>query len=234
MELGNLIFGNSRGEVRVPRDSGFEGPWEELCAAVGLNWRGYPESNCKVPGDWAVENDVFLVNPYDWDAYCDCGADDEMERWFEAIPHSDGCYQNELRRRKIAAGWVETSFNYLERPKDADFDADRPILKALCKERGLSYPMGCAVHCDCGRDEAAEKKWGEIGGHKSECRLIQPNFLHKPSGFKINWYKYPFRDSYMTPEISSKEWREIVRDCARSAQAGVSVTRNENPLPETP
>jgi len=64
----------------------------------------------------------------------------------------------------------------------------------------------------------AEEHWTKmIGGHTASCRLIQPNFLYKPTGFKINWYKYPFRDSYMTPKISAKEWKRILTHCRETA-----------------
>jgi len=90
------------------------------------------------------------------------------------------------------------------------------ILKTLCEERGLTFPARSMIHCDCGRDNLVDKKWEEIGGHKESCRFVQPNFLFKPTGFHINWYKYPFRDSYMSHDIPPKKWREIIRVCIAS------------------
>ena len=71
MELGNLIFGNSRGEFPIPR-----GKWQDaFCKfldSIGLDSYGY------VP-KWAsdtlkkyqkenggFENDIFIINPYYW------------------------------------------------------------------------------------------------------------------------------------------------------------------------
>ncbi|MGI9507549.1 MAG: hypothetical protein ACR2RE_31305, partial [Geminicoccaceae bacterium] len=38
-----------------------------------------------------------IVRPYDWDAECDCGADDCMEEWHDSNEHAATCYQTELR-----------------------------------------------------------------------------------------------------------------------------------------
>ena len=43
-----------------------------------------------------------------------------------------------------------------------------------------------------------------------------PNFVHKPTGFELQWYKYPLRDSYMNKNISFDELMEIMEDCKRS------------------
>jgi len=41
----------------------------------------------------------------------------------------------------------------------------------------------------------------------------KPNFVHKPSGFKMSWYKYPLRDSYCNMNITPDEFREIMIEC---------------------
>lgn len=263
MELGNMIFGNSRGEACVPRDSSFEGPWQELCEELKISGYGHPEDGCPLPTNDSgyIDTPIFAVRPYDWDAECDCGADGKMEKWFSANAHSANCYQSELRREmdqydratgfraieaaafgrddsplpgmemeeeEVAPGVTVMTF---EPRSDAAMDAWRKAsdlrrthedatYKRLCHAHNLTYPSGCAVHCDCGRDERGDIFWTEIGGHASTCRFVQPNFLYKPNGFRINWYKYPFRDSYMTPGISAKEWRKIIRHCIESAAHG--------------
>lgn len=47
-----------------------------------------------------------------------------------------------------------------------------------------------------------------------------PNFLHKPSGLEIRWYKYPFRDSYSNRAFTSGELSTIVDECIKSLRAG--------------
>jgi len=259
MELGNLIFGNSRGEASIPRTKDFEKPWDKLCKKLKLNWYGFEDDGCLIPEkDGVLQNEVFAVRSYDWNAECDCGADAKFDEWSGKNSHSDACYQSVYYAR-MAAYDADTKFKDIEQAAYAkdpmapemeieevspginvvsfssglngtESEALRVLAKArelrdafeeetrraLCAERGLSFPEGSMVHCDCGLTERSEQYWTEIGGHSESCRLIQPNFLYKPTGFRISWYKYPFRDSYMTPEISPAEWRKIVNHCIRS------------------
>lgn len=126
MELGNALFGNSRGESLFPRDIAWESPFFNLLAKCGLDSKYCLDKNDKR----GFENDVFKVEPYFW-GDCDC-------------PQSD--------------------------------------------------------------DDI----------HVEDCPTCAPNFLHKASGFRIEWYKYPFRNSYMTPTISLERWREIMDECLSS------------------
>lgn len=52
----------------------------------------------------------------------------------------------------------------------------------------------------------------------------QYNFLHKPSGFAVRWYKYAFRDSYMNQEAGRERFVEIVADCIASLNKQERVT----------
>jgi len=67
------------------------------------------------------------------------------------------------------------------------------------------------------------------GGFENEVYLInpyywgedekigeEPNFLYKPTGFAIWWYKYPLRASYMNINITLEEFREILDKCYKS------------------
>lgn len=260
MELGNMVFGNSRGEVSVPRAASFKGPWEELCEELKISSRGYAEADTHplLNKQGFIENEVFAIRAYDWDAECDCGADEKMEAWHQQNRHGQDCYQTELHERlkswedrsgytvadaaafgrktdllpgmnctseEVEPGVMVMSF---EPRSDAAMEAWRALSErrraveaALYAELAAKHHVdphyGAAVHCTCGRDARANVFWGEIGGHTPECRFVQPNFLYKPTGFRINWYKYPFRDSYMSPGITPAEWRKVVRHCIESA-----------------
>ena len=54
-----------------------------------------------------------------------------------------------------------------------------------------------------------------------EVEDVEPNFYHKPSGFKISWYKYPLRDSYCNMEITYNQFRSILYDCFNSLNTGL-------------
>ncbi len=121
MELGNLLFGHSRGNFAVDRvlQDSFE--WDELICATNSDFYGYTTIKDKMNNSGGYENEVFSIRPYWW-------GDDDAEQ------------------------------------------------------------------------------------------TDMPNFLYKPTGFEIRWYKYPFRDSYMNKNLSLDKIREIFRHCIGSTK----------------
>lgn len=55
--------------------------------------------------------------------------------------------------------------------------------------------------------------WGE-----DEAIAELPNFVYKPIGLEIDWYKYPMRDAYSNQDISVDEFKKILDECAKSLQ----------------
>ena len=53
--------------------------------------------------------------------------------------------------------------------------------------------------------------WGE-----DEDIAALPNFVYKPTGLEISWYKYPMRDAYSNQDVSVETFVEILADCERS------------------
>ena len=53
------------------------------------------------------------------------------------------------------------------------------------------------------------------------------HFLHKPSGFKLQWYKYPLRDPYVNMDISHEQFLDILRDCTNSIHPNFTYAINE-------
>ena len=117
MELGNLLFGHSRGEYPIPREE-YEEEFFRLLDVVA-------DDSCYGTN---FENDVFTMRPYYWG---DCECEDE---------------------------------------------------------------------------------------HDEDCPVIQPNFLHKPSGLEIHWYKYALRDSYSNQKLAN--FAEIIDECIESIKEG--------------
>jgi hypothetical protein len=61
--------------------------------------------------------------------------------------------------------------------------------------------------------------WGDCDcedDHLEECPAMQPNFLFKPTGFRLDWYKYPLRDSYSSELLTSELIDEMFAECERS------------------
>lgn len=253
MELGNMIFGTSRGEKPIPREDAWIDPLVSVMEAAGCDTYGWPK----------FENETFMVQGYDWDAQCDCGAEDQHDAWGAKHSHAPSCYQialkSEMAEYDRTSGYAALDAAAFGRePKDVfsgmnvEQESDGPLtfitatprsdtameawrkasekrrkfedrlFKRLCTERDLPYPNGCAVHCDCGRD-GRYAAYCDERPHANTCRLIQPNFLFKPTGFRANWYKYPLRDSYMTPPVKLAGWREMMRACAASVSQGMKT-----------
>lgn len=114
MELGNLVFGNSRGEYCVRPREDYEEIFIQFLEDNGFDSYGHSDKG------HVFENDTFIIRPYYW-------GDDEEE---------------------------------------------------------------------------AEK----------------PNFVYKPTGLEIQWYKYPMRDAYSNQNISIKTFKDILTECANSME----------------
>ena len=63
MELGNYIFGNSRGEFEVPRKE-FEDLLLPFMEEIGIGLRGYDKEMDETCATY--DNEVFTIRPYYW------------------------------------------------------------------------------------------------------------------------------------------------------------------------
>lgn len=57
--------------------------------------------------------------------------------------------------------------------------------------------------------------WGE-----DEDIATLPNFVYKPTGLEISWYKYPMRDAYSNQDISVEAFADILAECEQSMKEG--------------
>ena len=241
MELGNALFGISRGEFPIEREEGFE---EELFRLFDViapdrnnSWREY---------GMEFENDVFSVFPYYW-GDCTCGYDEKDSQWQEENEHEPHCYQSALK--KALDEWLEnhpepevemfnTSYEEVEtgitfisavpaRSPSADMwrkwhdekqEIEEKIYDKLCAEFSMDREYCCATHCTCNYKER-RKRFYEEHYHDKNCPIVKPNFLYKPTGFAIKWYKYPLRDSYMSQNITLDEFKKIIAKCVESCTA---------------
>lgn len=56
----------------------------------------------------------------------------------------------------------------------------------------------------------------EREGHENGC---PPNFVHKPSGLVITWYKHCGRGITANKSLGSLGWLEVVTDCLKSLKS---------------
>ena len=236
MEMVNMIFGHSRGNVHIERMVGFESALSMLLEMAGYDSYGnYGEDN--------PVHKLFSVRPYYW-GDCDCGWEDMGYKWSESNKHGSDCYQVVANKRIKASPLQaerEAALKARDRLPFGKHDAEQKLVEAacnkldafkkqvrqeLCKQHGIPWNkgLGCAVHCTCGYD----KRWAEwceankLGeeGHSDNCATVLPNFVFngtdKIQPFTVRWYKYPLRDSYMSRDCSLKEWNQAMKACMDS------------------
>jgi len=206
MELGNAVFGNARGNYKVPRVE-----WEKTLAplfeAMEIGYHGED-----------FENGTFKIMPYWWGG-CTCGWAyiDNGHSKLTSLEHKEDCISHPIWELDESAIWCG----------DEGYKAFLKGLKPIYEEYGLNtgaddWWHGCMMQCTCDYDkrnkETLEEYAEDFGrmGHKPDCKLIAPNFLHKPSGYALSVYKYFCRDTYANQNISLDEFEAIVSDCIES------------------
>lgn len=200
MELGNAVFGNSRGEYPIERGVGWEKQLHRIFDVI-------------CPGNYRGEefdNNVFSVFPYYW-GDCTCGYDEKEGEFSETVWHAEECYQSEYKKISHYNQWNNHD-KWIEKHI-------KPLYQKFGFEtKSETWWHGCAVRCTCDY----EKKWEVFlsnNSHDKNCPIVKPNFLFKPTGFSIKWYKYPLRDSYMSQNITLNEFAEIINQCVDSCTA---------------
>ena len=167
-------------------------------------------------GAW-FKNDVFEMRPYWW-GDCECGHDDKANAWDDEHEHKLDCYQTRLRESCRVPGEDGWWWDYKEGHGFTKCDCDQK----LCKEMGLSYPAGAAIHCTCGKTKLWEE-WLKENPHDPNCGYVAPNFKHLKTGAEVRWYKYIGRGMELGTELSKSEWRAIFNECFESLEKNETV-----------
>lgn len=72
---------------------------------------------------------------------------------------------------------------------------------------GCRHPMSNDIFYFKG--EAEDTIWDDEGNY-------HPNFIYKPDGFRMCWYKYPLRSCYANRNINFDEFSKMVDACVKS------------------
>jgi hypothetical protein len=159
-------------------------------------------------------NDVFAMSPFYW-GDCVCGHDEAEGAWDDAHEHAKTCYQQVIRARGFLDYDDDTDMDYHERHAH-----NLAITDSVCAEMGLDPENGSYVHCTCTYTDDYGA-WVEANPHDPTCGVVVPNFLHKPSGSTVNFYKYIGRGM----EVDLREdWQAILRECVQSLSGGEHVS----------
>ena len=102
--------------------------------------------------------------------------------------------------------------------------ASRPSLQEGAEWRLITNLTGSGCYGECYIEERCNDSGGfeddticirpyDWGGDDDPVRASRPNFLFKPSGFNMEWYKYPWRSPEMSENLSLGDIRRIWRLC---------------------
>lgn len=186
------------------------------------------------------ENETFVMRRFYW-GDCDCGYEEREAAYSAKDPgHSAACYQTELRARmqayedanphpavRMKTEVTKSDFGVVTITSPAD-PAEKKQASHACDRRqalfedelyqelgakfGVDPHYGAAIHCTCGCKDRW-KAWVAANGHTAACSLLLPNFLHKPTGFAVRWYKWIGRDNEVEGEC---DLRAVLDECANT------------------
>lgn len=211
-ELGQMLFGTSATQSHEA-DWATDGLY--MIAEVIAEQR-YPSKRQWIPlitsndGEPTFENDVFVMRSYYW-GDCTCEHDNLVTEWENANTHSPDCYQTALHKRHYSDKFPE-SYDLRD---GHDFKDD--CMKITCLEFGIDpNAPGGMVHCTCGHRQA----WSDFiptVTHSGECLMDKPNFVYKPTGVEMSWYKHAGRGiTCNRSKPSMVRWLAVINDCVSS------------------
>jgi hypothetical protein len=253
MELGNMIHGNSRGEYPIKRGKGFEAELERLFNAYAPkrdnSWREYGvafknevfevfpyywgECDCGYDErfeasfqEWSKENQ-HLLDCYQVELRTRLAEYDRQIGYMPPLSFMD-VFNIESEPLKLEGHTVGEVMMMTPKKQDRTLyelhgQFEDQLMDELCAKFKLDRKHGAAVHCTCGYT-GKYQEWVAQDDHSSECSLIKPNFLHNPTGFSIQWYKYPLRDAYMSEKITLVQFRKIIDECIQSVNVGCTAS----------
>lgn len=241
MELGNLVMGNSRGPIEVDRELVNSKEWEYLvhillqvedyhCSIDKKYFQDYKNdlefkerTNNLLPnkyGGYVCEYNgeiIFEIFPYWW-GDCTCGAEEENykleKKWKNELftPYQWKTYMT-------FEDWCDDACPACSWKKENQDKTKDELLK-ICNCGIVKKNIRLINRKEKLKDKIKEYERREIEEsipHKEECLLLKHNFVYHPGQedeFWIDWYKYPFRDSYMNKQLTNDEIKNIWNECS--------------------
>ncbi len=205
-ELGNLLFGNSRGPFGFPDRKLVESQeWTQLLKALQMNYYcimedfygGERRSDglCATKyGGYQCKDDkgnvLFELFPYWWNG-CSCKADEKNAE-----------LECSITKKYLSETEINDYYGYLfnenELSDEQKIDFNRLKLRM---------------------EEATREIQRQYVEHEKDCLMLKHNFIYKPDTaeeFWIDWYKYPFRDAHMSRPYSAEQIKSIFLKCFNS------------------
>ena len=101
---------------------------------------------------------------------------------------------------------------------EMEYDINRKVWQPLWEHIMENTP--CDGYCEEFENDIFQVKpfsWNE------EYWDNEYHFWHKPSGFKLQWYKYPLRSTLCNLKITDEQFVDILWDCLNSLEEGKNI-----------
>ena len=242
IEMGNLLFGNSRGEYQIPRD------WQEYFGSflenVGFDYCGYIRKdelkkyrkedegtylvykNCNVSAEEIKKLGTFLRydEPVLWRE--DDGAEYRVliyqlnSKMYSIVPDLESKYLEMQEAYDDALSTWEETLSEEQFDKYIDGKIMIPYEIQHIEPNPKDYSK--VFNVQEVEERISTNPYFDNGtfivrpyywGYSDEI-LNKPNFVYKD--LEIKWYKYPLRDAYCNKNISFEKFKEIVCECEKS------------------
>jgi hypothetical protein len=203
--MGDQMFELQTTDVKylVPRSEG----WEDILEGLVRKITGVKQG--RVRGGTDYKNDVFEMKTYKF-GICHCTYGKKYSEFEERNQHALECFHTEWQA-------IQDAFrNHPKYGKALILRTERVNMEVqLCRKYRIPFNGGKGLELVCTCD--FKNKWKSLNiNHDETCEHVMPNFWHKPSGFKIWWYKNFFRDSYSTERICEVGFEKIIKECIKS------------------
>lgn len=162
------------------------------------------------------ENDVFLMHHFCWCEKDDClwcvgcrCPHDRDEVWLDGERVHESWHEVAERMFNVPLPWEVAKNGTPEyRAADKKFNA---VMRE--RDRRLKHIYSAITHVCQPAGMIENRKRGKT----SKPPQTAPNFWHKPTGFKVWWYKWIGRDMEVNKnKLKFEEWVSILRDCFKS------------------
>lgn len=188
-EIGNLMFGNSRGEYALEREE-VQDLFVNMLGRMGFDSYGHIDSEILKKHEKNDSGQYIQYSQVDEETLQEVKLNGER---FEA---SD----------EILYNYNGNTYEY-----EPEFESEDHEIEEEEKMFLISEATEDVTYFSNDIFEVRPYYWGD-----SPELAEKANFLYKPTGLKIKWYKYPLRDAYANQNITYKELEEILQKCLKS------------------
>lgn len=232
MEMGNLLFGNARGEYMVPRE--WQDEFVDFLNSNGFDFDGYIEDNALNRGrrEERLMDECLEWSPMSAEYVKENGT---LVKEEDGIPYYDLDGQRYCICKELSDEYLDRESEFYDKLLDMlpgeSLEEDDGELEALMLRHEADLPV--ATESDYfDKTYLVRKKefsafcfnngtfivrpyyWGD-----SEEIGKLPNFEYLPGKFELSWYKHPLRDSYCNKDITWEAFREMLKACSESIAA---------------